>query len=126
YVADDSGRLLGAVALDRLLRTKRPVPVSDLMDPDRRRVLATEDREEVARMFERYNLVAAPVVDENERLVGVLTFDDIVDVIEEEADEDIKALGGVNRTEELSDTVWTVARGRFPWLFANLLTALLA
>ena len=59
-------------------------------------MLATEDQEEVARLFERYNLVAAPVVDEDNRLVGVLTFDDIVDVIEEEADEDIKALGGVS------------------------------
>jgi magnesium transporter len=126
YVADDGGRLLGAVALDRLLRTKRPVAVSDLMDPDRRRVLATEDREEVARMFERYNLVAAPVVDENERLVGVLTFDDIVDVIEEEADEDIKALGGVTSGEQLSDSVWTTAKSRFNWLLVNLATAFLA
>ena len=90
YVVDDQQKLLGAVALDRLLRTKRPVPISDLMDPDRRRVRATEDQEEVARMFERYNLVAAPVVDDGERLVGVITVDDIVDVIEEEADEDIE------------------------------------
>jgi Mg/Co/Ni transporter MgtE (contains CBS domain) len=80
----------------------------------------------VARLFERYDLVSAPVVDENDRLVGVITFDDIVDVIEEEAEEDIRALGGVGREEELSDSVWRIARGRFPWLFANLLTALLA
>ncbi len=126
YVVDEDRRLLGVVGLDRLLRTKRPVPVSELMDPDHRRVRATEDQEEVARQFERYNLVAAPVVDESERLVGVLTFDDIVDVIEEEAEEDIKALGGVTRDEELSDSVWTIARGRIPWLLANLLTALLA
>ncbi len=96
YVVDPAHRLLGAVALDRLLRTKRPVPIAELMDEERRRVLATDDQEEVARLFERYNLVAAPVVDEDDRLVGVLTFDDIVDVIEEEADEDIKALGGVS------------------------------
>jgi magnesium transporter len=126
YVVDDGGKLLGAVALDRLLRTKRPVPLSDLMDPDRRRVLATEDRAEAARMFERYNLVAAPVVDDDERLVGVLTFDDIVDVIEEEADEDIKALGGVTASEELSDSVWTTAKSRFNWLLVNLATAFLA
>ena len=98
-----SRKLLGAVALDRLLRTKRPVPVAELMDPDRRRVRATDDQEEVARMFERYNLVAAPVVDDGERLVGVLTFDDIVDVIEEEAEEDIRALGGVTHDEELAE-----------------------
>jgi magnesium transporter len=126
YVVDPTYRLLGVVALDRLLRTKRPVPVTDLMDEEHRRVLATHDQEEVARMFERYNLVAAPVVDDSNRLVGVLTFDDIVDVIEEEAEEDIKALGGVTRDEELSDSVWTIAKARFPWLLANLVTALIA
>jgi magnesium transporter len=126
YVVDQDRRLLGAVPLDRLLRTKRPVPVAELMEHDRRRVIATADQEQVARMFERYNLVAAPVVDDDERLVGVLTFDDIVDVIEEEAEEDIKALGGVTRDEELSDSVWTIAKGRFPWLLANLFTALLS
>ena len=87
---------------------------------------ATDDQEEVARQFERYDLVAAPVVDEGDRLVGVMTVDDIVDVIEEEAEEDIKALGGVAKHEELSDSVWTIAKGRFPWLLANLVTALLA
>ncbi|HEY4774579.1 MAG TPA: magnesium transporter [Xanthobacteraceae bacterium] len=126
YVVDQFYRLLGVVSLDRLLRTKRPVPVSDLMDAQRHRVRATEDQEEVARMFERYNLIAAPVVDTDDRLVGVITFDDIVDVIEQEAEEDIKALGGVAGDEELSDSVWTIAKSRFPWLFANLLTALLA
>jgi magnesium transporter len=66
------------------------------------------------------------VVDENDRLVGVITFDDIVDVIEEEAEEDIRALGGVGREEELSDPVWRIARGRFNWLLVNLATAFLA
>lgn len=126
YVVDADRKLLGAVALDRLLRTKRPVLVSELMDEDRRRVGATDDQEEVARMFERYNLVAAPVVEEGDRLVGVITFDDIVDVIEEEAEEDIKALGGITRHEELSDPVWKIARGRFNWLLVNLATAFVA
>jgi magnesium transporter len=126
YIVDETQKFLGAVPLDRLLRSKRPVKVMELMEPDRWRVQVTEDLEEVARMFERYDLVAAPVVDGAERLVGVMTIDDVVDVIEEEAEEDIKALGGVTRPEELSDTVWTVARNRFPWLFANLFTALLA
>jgi magnesium transporter len=102
------------------------VPIAELMDPDRRRVLATEDKEEVARMFERYNLVAAPVVDDRERLVGVLTHDDIIDVIEEEASEDIRALGGVTRDEQLADSVWDIAKGRFNWLLINLATAFLA
>ncbi len=126
YVVDDDGRFLGAVPLDRLLRSKRPIPVSELMEPERRRVRADEDQEDVARLFQRYDLVAAPVVDANDRLVGVITFDDIADVIEEEAEEDIKALGGVTHDEELSDTVWTIARGRFNWLLVNLATAFLA
>jgi magnesium transporter len=126
YVVDKDRKLKGAVALDRLLRTKRPVLVADLFEDDLRAVRATDDQEEVARMFERYDLVSAPVVDDSGRLVGVITFDDIVDVIEEEAEEDIKALGGVRGEEELSDSVWTIAKGRFPWLFANLLTALLS
>ena len=92
------------------MRTKRPVPVSELMEPERHVVRATEDQEEVARRFERYNLVAAPVVDAQDRMVGVMTFDDIVDVIEQEAEEDIKALGGVKGEEELSDSVWTIAQ----------------
>jgi magnesium transporter len=126
YVVDEGQRFLGAVPLDRLLRSKRPVPVSELMEGERRRVRATEDQEEVARLFQRYNLVAAPVVDGNDRLVGVITFDDVADVIEEEAEEDIKALGGVTHDEELSDSVWTIARGRFNWLLVNLATAFLA
>jgi magnesium transporter len=126
YVIDPDRRLKGAVALDRLLRTRRPVPIEELVDEELRPVRVTDDQEDVARLFERYDLVSAPVIDESDRLVGVITFDDIVDVIEEEAEEDIRALGGVGREEELSDSVWSIAKGRFPWLFANLLTALLA
>jgi len=125
YVTDEGGRFRGAVPLDRLLRSKRPVPISELMEPERRRIRANEDQEEVARMFQRYDLVAAPVVDAEDRLVGIITFDDVADVIEEEAEEDIKALGGV-RDEELSDSVWKIARGRFNWLLVNLATAFLA
>ncbi len=126
YALDGVGKFLGAVPLDRLMRTKRPVPMSELMELARHVVRAADDQEEVARRFERYNLVAAPVVDDKDRMVGVITFDDIVDVIEEEAEEDIKALGGVKGEEELSDTVWTIAKGRFNWLLINLGTAFLA
>jgi magnesium transporter len=126
FVVDPGVRLLGSVPLDRLLRSKRPVVVSQIMTDDPDRVEATEPQEEVARMFERYNLVSAAVVDEGNRLVGTLMIDDIVDVIEEEADADIKALGGVKPGEEISDRVLDTARSRFPWLFANMLTALIA
>src|SRR3569833_517543 len=102
------------------------VPLADLVDEERRHVSVNDDLEEVARMFGKYNLVAAPVVDTTDRLVGGITVDDVVDVIEEEADEDLKALGGVTSDEELSDSVWTIARGRFNWLLVNLATAFLA
>jgi magnesium transporter len=126
YVVDADKRWHGAVPLDLLLRSRRPVPITELVDEDRRRVSALDDQEEVARLFGKYNLVAAPVVDTTDRLVGVVTIDDVVDVIEEEADEDLKALGGVTSDEELSDNVWTIAKARFNWLLVNLATAFLA
>jgi len=126
YVVDEGGRFLGAVPLDRLLRAKRPIPVSELMEAERRTVRADQDQEEVARLFQHYNMVAAPVVDGSDRLVGVITFDDIADIMEEEAEEDIKALGGVGHDEELSDSVLTIVRGRFNWLLVNLITAFVA
>ena len=126
YVVNEAGNFLGAVPLDRLLRAKRPVAVTDLMEDERPQGRADQDQEEVARLFQRYNWVAAPVLDAAGRLVGIITFDDVADVIEEEAEEDIKALGGITHDEELSDTVWTIARGRFNWLLINLATAFLA
>lgn len=126
FVADPGHHFVGTVRLDRLLRTKRPVSVAKLVEDDRRIVQASDDLEDVARMFQRYNLVAAPVVDGSGRLVGVMTVDDIVDVIEEAADDDVKQLGGVDAAEELSDSVPQIARSRFRWLFVNLLTAFLA
>ena len=126
YAIDAAQRWHGAIALDALLRSGRQVALTDLVDEDRRKVSVLDDQAEVARLFGKYNLVAAPVVDADNRLVGVITIDDVVDVIEEEAEEDIKALGGVARDEELSDNVWTIARGRFNWLLVNLGTAFLA
>lgn len=122
FVVDPGYHLLGTVSLNRLLRSKRPVKIADLVSEAHHLIRATEDQEEAARMFQRYNLISAAVVDESDRLVGLLTIDDIVDVIQEEADEDIKRLGGVG-DEEVSDKVWSIARSRFPWLFINLVTA---
>ena len=85
----------------------------------------TSDQEEVARTFERYNLTSAPVVDPDQRLVGMITADDVVEVIQEEASEDILRLGGV-AGELVSDPVWQTTKHRFIWLFVNLGTAILA
>lgn len=126
YVVEPTRELRGAVALDVLLRSRRPVSITDLIDEERHRVSVDEDLSEVARLFGKYNLVAAPVLDSAQRLQGVITIDDVVDIIEEEADEEVKALGGVTSDEELSDTFWTIAKGRFNWLLVNLATAFLA
>lgn len=126
FVIDPAYRFVGTVRLDRLLRTKRPVPVSELLEEDRRVFAATDDLEDVARDFQRYNLVAAPVLDDGGRLVGVLTIDDVVDVIEEAADEDAKQLGGVDADEELSDSVREVALSRFRWRFVSLVASFIA
>ncbi|WP_026606055.1 magnesium transporter [Methylocapsa acidiphila] len=126
FIVDPAHRLLGNIFLDTLLRARSSARLEEIMCADRRRVEATEDREEVARIFQRYNLVSVPVVDEAERLVGVITIDDIVDVIQEEADAEVKALGGVSEDEELSDTVWWTTKSRFLWLFVNLITAFIA
>ncbi|HSM18822.1 MAG TPA: magnesium transporter [Hyphomicrobiales bacterium] len=125
FIIDPAFRPLGTVSLNHLLRTKRPVEMQAIMEPEIYTVDATDDQEEVARTFERYDLVSAAVIDESGRLVGVITVDDIIDVIEEEADEDIRLLGGVG-DEEISDSVLTTTRSRFIWLLINLGTAILA
>lgn len=125
FVIDPTFRLLGAVDLDRILRSKRETRIEDIMHESSRPIPATMDQEEAAQLMGQYDLLSAAVVDENDRLVGVLTIDDVVDVIQEEAEEDIKRLGGVG-DEELSDDVASTVQSRFPWLLVNLGTAVLA
>jgi magnesium transporter len=125
FVIDPTFRLLGAVDLDNILRTQRTEKIEDVMHETRHAIPATMDQEEAAQEFEQYDLLSAAVVDENDRLVGVLTIDDVVDVIQQEAEEDIMRLGGVG-DEELSDSVLTTSRSRVPWLMVNLVTAFLA
>jgi magnesium transporter len=125
FVVDPSFRVLGTIDLSRLMRTKRNVLVEAIMEADRHTVAATLDQEELARQFERYDLKSAPVVDANKRLVGVVTVDDIVEVIEEETDEDLRRLAGVG-DESIGDSVITTVRSRIVWLAINLCTAGLA
>jgi magnesium transporter len=125
FVVDPAYHLIGSVGLDRLLRSKRPVPIEGITLRDIHPIPVEADQEEVARQFERYNLTSAPVVDADQRLVGVITADDVVEVIQEEASEDILRLGGV-AGESVADTVWQTTRHRFLWLLVNLATAILA
>jgi magnesium transporter len=125
FVVDPAYHLIGSVALNRLLRSKRPVTIEQITERDVYPIQIDADQEEVARQFERYNLTSAPVVDKDGRLVGVITADDVVEVVQEEASEDILKMGGVAGAS-LTDSVWTTTRHRFTWLFVNLGTALLA
>jgi magnesium transporter len=125
FVIDPTFKLLGAVDLDKILRSKRQTKIESIMRETNHPIPAEMDQEEAAQLFEQYDLLSAAVVDDNGRLVGILTIDDVVDVIHEEADEDIKRLGGVG-DEELSDNVTSTVRSRFLWLLINLGTALLS
>jgi magnesium transporter len=125
FVVDRSGRLRGSVPLGRMLRSKRPVPIMDIVDPDIPSVPVTADQSEVAHLFRDQNLVSCPVVDRQNRLLGVIMVDDVVDVIDEEAEEDLLKMGGVGHDDMHANTVRTV-RLRGVWLGVNLLTAVIA
>lgn len=125
FVVDPRHRLIGYVALNRILRAKRPVKVRDIMIEEFVSVPVQMDQEEVAYVFAQQDLVSAPVVDDSERLIGVITIDDIVDVIHQEAEEDIMRLGGVQE-DDLYAAVLDTGKSRFSWLFVNLITAVLA
>jgi magnesium transporter len=126
FVVDPTFKVLGSLELSHVLRSKRETLVDAIMNRDRHVVQATEDQWDVAQRFRRYDLMSAPVVDANQRLVGVITVDDIVDVINEEAEADIKALAGVGEEDSVSASVKDTARSRVPWLVVNLGTAIVA
>lgn len=125
FIVDPGHRPVGKIPLSRVLRTKRPVAVGDVMSRELTTVPVTMDQEEVAFLFRHHDLVSAPVVEEDGRLVGVITVDDVVDVIDEEAEEDIMHLGGVS-ADDLYRAVVATTRSRFSWLLVNLLTAVVA
>ncbi|MBX9925990.1 MAG: magnesium transporter [Hyphomicrobiaceae bacterium] len=126
FVVDPAFRVLGTVDLSRLLRSKREVGIDEIMDTDRHELPADADFEDVKRQFQRYDLISAAVVDENKRLVGVVTVDDVVEMIQEDAEKDIKRMAGVGAEEAVVDGVRAVFPLRFLWLFINLIAALLA
>jgi magnesium transporter len=124
-VVDSQRKPVGTVALGKLVRTKRPVPVAGIMEGEPHTLPVTTSQEEVAHLFRDENLVSAPVVDAEGKLVGVITVDDVVDIIDEEAEKDIMGLAGAGEADIYSDVKQTV-RSRLPWLGVNLVTALIA
>ncbi len=125
FLTDAKARFVGMVSLGRVMSSPRGFKLFDLVDEDCRPIPVTMPEEEVAYTFNQYHLISAPVLSDEGRLVGVITIDDAMSVLDEEAEEDILRLAGVG-AENLYDRVLDTARQRFPWLAVNLATAVIA
>ena len=125
FIVDPSNKPLGSASVSKVLRSQRDTKLSDILEDSPKFVKASMDQEEVALFFEQYSLVSAGVVDDQNRLIGRITADDIVWVLQEEAEEDILRLGGVAESE-MNQSIGRSTKRRFIWLFINLLTAILA
>ncbi|NCO45041.1 MAG: magnesium transporter, partial [Vibrio sp.] len=126
YVIDDESKLIGHLSLTTLLTTQPDIPVSEVMDDADEAILVTTSDSDVASLFERRNWVSAPVVDENQHLVGRITIDDVVDIIREDAEHSMMSMAGMNDDEDTFAPVVKSARKRTIWLGANVLAALAA
>jgi len=124
FVVDKDNTLIGTIPLQKLITAKRTSPVTESVDKTIPSVQTDVDQEEVARMFEKYDLVSLPVVDTGNRLLGRITIDDIVDVMEEESSEDIYRIAGLGEDDNIFNEPMESVKRRLPWLYVNLLTAL--
>ena len=125
FIVDPLNKPLGSVSVSKVLRSARKTELNNILNDSPKFIKASMDQEEAALLFEQYSLVSAGVVDDHDRLIGRITADDIVWVLQEEAEEDILRLGGVSETE-MNQSVIKSTQKRFIWLFLNLLTAILA
>ena len=126
YVVDRHQRLAGVLGFKGLVLSAPERPVLELMEPAEVTVSPEMDQEDVARLMARYNVPSIPVVDRDQRLLGRITFDDVTDVVEEEATEDLLRFGGVSAGEDLGARWFPAVKTRLPWLFVNLITAFVA
>jgi len=126
YAVDEDGRLLGVLSLRDMALADPSASLRDLVVRDAVAVHVEADAEDVARLFDKYDYFALPVVDDGNVLLGVITVDDVIDVIRDEATEDIYGLAGVPREEGVDTTWWASLRMRLPWLYVRLFTALAA
>ena len=126
FVVDSRNVLIGAVALGALLIAEPGADVTTLMDADIRRFHPYDDAEEVAKAFERYDLLSAPIVDDRGKLIGRVTADAVMDFIRTSSANEVLALAGLRKAEDLFAPVWDSARNRWPWLAVNLATAFVA
>ncbi|MDC0045104.1 magnesium transporter [Pelagibacteraceae bacterium] len=125
YLTDLDKKVQGVVPLGRLMGSIRDINLNTIINKELRLIEVNMDQEEVAYLFSKYGLVSAPVIDEQKKIIGSITVDDVVDVIEEEREEDILKLGGVGHTD-IYNTVLDTTRSRISWLIVNLMTAVVA
>ncbi|MBS3807619.1 MAG: magnesium transporter [Bacteroidales bacterium] len=125
YVVDDDDKLKGTLSLKKLLLTPSTARIRDIMNQDVISVKTETPSEEVANIMDKYDLVALPVIDPLNRLVGRITIDDVVDVIREEAGRDYQLVSGITEHVEASDNAFQLTRARIPWLFIGLLGGIL-
>ena len=125
FIVDPKHHPIGTVALNKIVRSDRDQKISEIMEVDPTVVPVDTDQEEVAYLFRQYDLTSMGVVDDEGRLIGVITFDDIVDVIEEEAEEDLMLMSGILETD-ITESVFVASKNRVIWLIVNLATAILA
>ncbi|PSL21844.1 magnesium transporter [Shimia abyssi] len=125
-LVDPRMKPIGNVTLGKLMSSRRDVAMKDILEEVFQVIPVSQDEGDVAYAFNQYHLISAPVVDEDDRVVGVITIDDAMAVLDEEHEEDILRLAGVSDESSISDTILSAARGRATWLFVNLLTAILA
>ena len=126
FIVDPRHMPVGTIPLHKLMRSERKVVLSDIMTTEPVVVPVAMDQEDMAFLFEQYDLTSAPVVNSQNKLIGMVTVDDVVEVIQEEAEEDMLKLAGVSGDTDIYMAAWQTARSRFTWLFVNLLTAILA
>ncbi|MEL7172479.1 MAG: magnesium transporter [Pseudomonadota bacterium] len=124
-IVDAALKPVGLLPLAKVLGNRRPVKLGAIMNEDFHSLHVEDSQEDVGYAFKQYHLVSAPVLDDDGRITGVITIDDAVEALDDEAEEDLKRLGGVG-DEEISDNVWEITKRRFPWLAVNLGTAILA
>ena len=125
YVVDDNDKLLGILSLRKLLLIEKATAIKDIIFTEIISVKATEDDEHVANIMNKYDLIALPVVDDLNRLIGRITIDDVMDVAKDEAEKDYQMASGISEDVESSDTAWELTRARLPWLLIGMIGGLL-
>jgi len=125
YVVDDNDKLLGILSLRKLLLIEKATAIKDIIFTEIISVKATEEDENVANIMNKYDLIALPVVDDLNRLIGRITIDDVMDVVKEEAEKDYQMASGISEDVESSDTTWELTRARLPWLLIGMIGGLL-